>query len=235
MPETSLAFSSPGGRTRPHHERRHPLGFAGADDRARRLLDRESRSWLERLHGTEPMRGWAIAELHERLRREAAFHVRRRVGGLSGFPRSDIDDIATQAAGDALVVLLRKLDEYRGDSQFWTWARRFAQLEAPVSIRRRLGHDHAAIPRDPEQAELVADPGCSLQDRAEIGELLRGVSDCILTRLTTRQRTVLIAVAINGVPADTLAAELQSTPGAIYKSLHDARAKLRLEMPQPPH
>ena len=106
-----------------------------------RQLDAESRAWWERLHGMEPTRGWAIAELYERLRREAAFHIRHRVGGLSEFPRSDIDDLATQAAGDALVVLLRKLEDYRGDSQFWTWARRFAALEAPVSIRRRLGHD----------------------------------------------------------------------------------------------
>src|SRR4051794_37204784 len=77
----------------------------------RRVLDAESQSWWERLHASEPIRGWAIAELHERLRREAGFHVRRRVVNLAAFPRSDIDDLATEAAGDALIVLLRKLED----------------------------------------------------------------------------------------------------------------------------
>lgn len=193
-----------------------------------RRLDAESRAWWERLHATEPIRGWAIAELYERLRREAAFHIRHRVGGLSEFPRSDIDDLATQAAGDALVVLLRKLEDFRGDSQFWTWARKFAALEAPVSIRRRLGHDRVGISRHPEHACDVADPAGSAHDRAEFGELLHSVSEVIINQLTARQRTVLTAIAINGVSTATLADELDTTPGAIYKSLHDARAKIRL-------
>ena len=87
----------------------------------------------------KPARGQAIAELHERLRREAAFHIRLRIRSRPDFPRSDIDDLAVQAADDALIALLRKLDDFRGDSQFWTWARRFVALEAPVGIRRRLG------------------------------------------------------------------------------------------------
>lgn len=196
-------------------------------------LDGESRAWLERLHASQPIRGWAIAELHDRLRREAAFHIRRRVRGSTRFPNSDIEDLATQAASDALLVLLRKLDDFRGESQFWTWARRFAQLEAPVSIRRRLGHEPAGIAEDPEQMEMVVDPGCSVEDLAEIRELLHQVSDGILGQLTTRQRTVLVAVAINGVPTEPLAAELLVTPGAIYKMLHDARASLKRHVSQP--
>jgi hypothetical protein len=120
---------------------------------------------VRRLHAAEPVRGWAIAELYDRLRREAAFHIRLRVTNLPAFPRSDIDDLATQAAGDALVVLLRKLDEYRGDSQFWSWARRFAALEAPMSIRRRVGHDRVGISSHPELACDVADPGRSAHER----------------------------------------------------------------------
>ncbi|MGZ4249093.1 MAG: hypothetical protein ACXVUE_12410, partial [Solirubrobacteraceae bacterium] len=106
-----------------------------------RRLDAESRAWWVRLHGREPERDRAIAELHERLRREAWFHIRLRTRGMSEFPRSDLDDLAVQAASDALLAVLRKLEHYRGDSQFWTWAKRFAQLEAPVSIRRRMGRD----------------------------------------------------------------------------------------------
>ena len=170
------------------------------------------------------MRDCAIAELHERLRREAWFHIRLRTRGMAEFPGSDVDDLAVMAADDALLAVLRKLDDYRGESQFWTWARRFAQLEAPVSIRRRLGRDRLAS--DPERVLACPDPGCSPEERAEIQELLREVSDLIVGRLTRHQRTVLIAIAIDGVSPATLAIELDTTPGAIYKTLHDARRKL---------
>jgi RNA polymerase sigma-70 factor (ECF subfamily) len=203
-----------------------PQASAGAVP-ARRL-DPESRAWWVRLHGAEPVRDCAIAELHERLRREAWFHIRLRTRAMPEFPRSDLDDLAVQASDDALLAVLRKLDDYRGESQFWTWARRFAQLEAPVSIRRRLGHDHLA--NDPERAFALPDPGSSLQERAEVQELLRKVSDLIVGRLTTRQRAVLIAIAIDGVSPATLAVELETTPGAIYKTLHDARRKLTAQL-----
>jgi RNA polymerase sigma-70 factor (ECF subfamily) len=194
-----------------------------------RRLDAESRDWWARLHSTEPVRERAIAELHERLRREAWFHLRLRARRLTHFPKSDLDDLAVQAADDALLAVLRKLDDYRGESQFWTWARRFAQLEAPVSIRRRLGPDHLA--NDPEHTFALPDPRCSPPECAEVQELLREVSGLIAGRLTTRQRAVLIAIAINGVSAATLAIELNTTPGAIYKALHDARRKLTAQLP----
>jgi RNA polymerase sigma-70 factor, ECF subfamily len=187
-------------------------------------LDAESRAWLVRLRGAEPVRDRAMAELHERLRREAWFHIRLRVRWMSEFPRSDLDDLAVQAADDALLAILRKLDHYRGESQFWTWARRFAQLEAAVSIRRRLGHD--SLGNDPERAFELPDPGCSPEECAEVKEVLRKVGDLIVGRLTTRQRAVLIAITIDGASPAALAIELDTTPGAIYKTLHDARRKL---------
>ena len=147
-----------------------------------RRLDAVSRAWWVRLHETGPVRDCAIVELHECLRREAWFHIRLRTRGMSEFPGSDLDDLAVMAADDALLAVLRKLEDYRGESQFWTWARRFAQLEAPVSIRRRMGHDH--VTSDPEQAFAIPDPGCSLQERVEIQELLREVSDLIVDKLT---------------------------------------------------
>jgi RNA polymerase sigma-70 factor (ECF subfamily) len=197
---------------------------------APRLLDVESRSWVDRLVAAEPARGQAIAELHERLRREAAFHIRRRIRNRPDFPRSDIDDLAVQAADDALIALLRKLDDFRGDSQFLTWARRFAALEAPVSIRRRLGHDRVGISKDPDRALLVADPGPSVHDRAEARELLKSVCDLMVDQLTARQRTVLTRVALDGESTTTVAGELQMSRSAIYKSLHDARVKLRTHL-----
>jgi RNA polymerase sigma-70 factor, ECF subfamily len=193
-----------------------------------RLPDAGSRAWWVRLHGAESERQRAIVELHERLRREAWFHIRLRTRVMAEFPGSDVDDLALMAADDALLAVLRKLDDYRGESQFWTWARRFAQLEAPVSIRRRLGRDRLAS--DPECVFACPDPGCSPEERAEIQELLREVSDLIVDRLTRHQRAVLIAIAVDGVSPAVLANELDTTPGAIYKTLHDARRKLTAQL-----
>jgi RNA polymerase sigma-70 factor, ECF subfamily len=197
-----------------------------------RKLDAESLSWWSRLHSVDAVRRCAVEELHERLRREARFHIRRRAACMSDFPRSDLDDLAVQAADDALMVLLRKLDDYRGDSQFWTWARRFAELEAPVSIRRRMARERR-VSGDPEHALMrVAAPGGSVEDRVEVREVLRSLGDLMATALTTRQRIVVLAIAVNGVSASTLASELNTTPGAIYKTLHDARLKLRTQLGQ---
>ncbi|HEY7791185.1 MAG TPA: sigma-70 family RNA polymerase sigma factor [Vicinamibacterales bacterium] len=193
-----------------------------------RRLDAESRAWWDRLHDAELVRDRAIAELHERLRREAWFHIRLRTRWMPDFPASDLDDLAVQAADDALLAVLRKLEDYRGESQFWTWARRFAQLEAPVSVRRRLGRDHLA--NDPESIFVCPDVRCSPEERAEIQELLREVSDLIVGRLTRHQRTVLIAIAVDGVSPAALAIELDTTPGAVYKTLHDARRKLAAQL-----
>jgi RNA polymerase sigma-70 factor (ECF subfamily) len=227
MARATIAQSAPAGSDTTQVPPEWPLRVSGGAVPSRPELDGESLWWWQQLHGTAPQRRDAIALLHERLRREAAFHIRLRVRALSAFPRSDIDDLAVEAADDALMALLRKLDNYRGDSQFWTWARRFAALEAPVSIRRRIGRDHVGIARDPDVLLNVADRGPSVTDQVELRERLQTVTAAIIGSLTARQRKVMVAVTINGVAPKALAAELSTTPGAIYKTLHDARRTLR--------
>ena len=68
------------------------------------------------------------------------------------------------------------------------------------------------------------------EDEAEQSELLRAIRDGIATALTPHQRTVLVALALNDVPIDVLAERLQTTRGALYKTLHDARRRLRREL-----
>lgn len=97
-----------------------------------------------------------------------------------------------------------------------------------MSIRRRLQHDRLAD--DPEDLLAAADPGCSPQELIETREQLRELGELISSRLTPNQRTVLVAVALDGVPAARLAAELHTTRGAVYKTLHDARRKLAAQV-----
>ena len=53
------------------------------------------------------------------------------------------------------------------------------------------------------------------------------VQQAISEILTPHQRRVLVALTLNGVPVDVLAERLHTTRGALYKTLHVARRKLR--------
>jgi len=190
-------------------------------------LDPESRAWLGQLRAAAPVREMAIGRLHALLLREARHEVRRRTGPLAHPSGRDLDDLAMQAADDAVVAILAKLDQFRGDALFTTWARRFAVLEVPGKIRRRLGHTRET-PTDsdhwPDRAGHQ-DP----QELSEASELARTLGRLIAHELTAHQREVLIALTIDEVGAKSLADRLHSTPGAVYKTLHDARRKLRQE------
>jgi RNA polymerase sigma-70 factor (ECF subfamily) len=183
-------------------------------------LDPESRDWLARLCATGSERDRAIAELHDLLLRAARFEVRRRA------PAADADDLAHQSADDALVAVLAKLGDFRGASRFTTWAYKFALLEAGVRTRRRLWQERQ-VPIETERWELLADCSAGPGEDAETAELLRAVRLAIEDELTPHQREVLVAITLNDVPIDVLTEQLDSTRGAVYKTLHDARQKLR--------
>jgi RNA polymerase sigma-70 factor (ECF subfamily) len=134
-----------------------------------------------------------------------------------------------QAADDALTAVLAKLDSFRGASRFTTWAYKFALLEAGVKLRRRAWQGREVL-LAPESWPGFADDRASAHERVERDELLRALKAAIQNGLTPRQRDVFVALALNEVPIDVLAERLDTTRGALYKTLHDARRKLRLEL-----
>jgi len=176
-----------------------------------------------------PTRDDAVAALHALLLRAARFEVNRRRAALAHVRGEEFEDIAMQAADDALVAVLSKLDEYRGESRFTTWAYKFALLEAAVRMRRRAWQ-HRELPLAPEGWDPFVDLRSSPQADVERGELFAEIKRGIDERLTERQREVLVAVALNGVPIDVMAERLGTTRGALYKTLHDARRKLRAHL-----
>lgn len=192
----------------------------------RRELDPETREWLSALRSEGSAHDVAVERLYELLLRAARFEANRRAASIAFVDRSEIDQIVSDSAGDALVSVLARLDDFRGFSKFTTWAYKFAILETAVKLRRRAWRDRE-IPRAPESWELVQDLRQAPEHDAEQSELLAALGHAIETVLTPRQRKVLVAVAVNGVPIDVLAERLESTRGALYKTLHDARRKLR--------
>jgi len=189
-------------------------------------LDPESRRWLSELRSEGAAHEAAVARLHALLLRAARFEVARRRPAHPHLRGNELDDIALEAADDALVSVLKRLDDFRGASRFTTWVYKFALLEAAVKLRRRAWQGRE-LPLEPETWSLFAGGGLAPDEEAEQSALLAAVQDGIATVLTPHQREVLVALALNGVPIDVLAERRGSNRGALYKTLHDARQKLR--------
>jgi RNA polymerase sigma-70 factor, ECF subfamily len=200
-----------------HHPPSPALGLAGRS---------ESFDWVMALTESAADREEVIADLYALLLRGARFELARRHASLGHIGRSEEADLATQAADDALVAILAKLDTFRGASRFTTWAYKFALLEAGVKARRRTWHGRE-VSLDDEAWATIADAGSSAHDVLEHAELMRAIRDAMSTSLTSRQREVFSALALNSVPIDVLAERLSTTRGALYTALHGARRQLR--------
>lgn len=193
--------------------------------------DRER--WLEPLAATGTRHVDAVRALHELLVRAATYEVRRRAAsmGLSG--SSDLEDLAMQAADDALVAILARLDSFEGRSAFTTWAYKFAIHTAGVAVRR-LAWRGRDIPSSGEAldrfASRVQAPDEAAEQRERLERLFAAIQD-----ITPRQREVVLALCISEVPIDVLADRLGSSRGAIYKTLHDARRALRARVGEGGH
>jgi RNA polymerase sigma-70 factor, ECF subfamily len=192
-------------------------------------LDPESRGWLDGLRAVGAEHDATVARLHALLLRGARFEVARRRPTLPHLRGNELEEIALEAADDALMSVLARLDDFRGASRFTTWAYKFALLEAAVKLRKRAWQGRE-VPLEPESWGLFASAGLGPEAELEQSELLRTLQGGIADSLTQHQRRVLVALALNGVPIDVLADRLGTTRGALYKTLHDARGKLRAHL-----
>jgi RNA polymerase sigma-70 factor (ECF subfamily) len=192
-------------------------------------LDPESREWLRCLRAEGATRDDAVARLHALLLRAALFEVARRRPTLPNLRGNELEDIATEAADDALMSVLRRLDDFRGASRFTTWVYKFALYEAAVKLRKRSWQGRE-VPLEPESWSIFSSAGLEPDAELEQSELLVTLQRAIAEVLTPHQRRVLVALALNGIPIDVLAERLSTTRGALYKTLHDARRKLRTHL-----
>jgi RNA polymerase sigma-70 factor (ECF subfamily) len=190
-------------------------------------LDEESAGWLRRLGGGEGSeRPTAERELHSRLVRIALSEVRRRAASTP-VTGPELDDLAHQAAGDAMVAILAKLTDFRGESRFMTWAYRFVILEVSAKLGRHywrdppVALDAAGWERLPDRLGL--DPEQHMAAAGILAEVRRVVDD----ELTAHQRRIFLAIVVDGIPLDALADRLQMRRNAIYKVIFDARSKIR--------
>jgi RNA polymerase sigma-70 factor (ECF subfamily) len=186
------------------------------------------REWLRPLRADGATRDEAVARLHALLLRAARFEAARR---RERFPhlRDELEEIAHEAAADALISVLARLDDFRGESRFTTWAYKFALLETAVKLRKRAWQGRE-VPLEPDTWNRLPSGGLAPAEQVEQSELLTTLQTAIGEVLTPHQRRVFVALALNAVPIDVLADRLDTTRGALYKTLHDARYKLRAQL-----
>jgi RNA polymerase sigma-70 factor (ECF subfamily) len=194
----------------------------------RRVHVHEELDWVAELHAGGARGDAAVARLHALLLRAARFEVGRRRAQLAQVRGEELDDVAMEAADDALMAILGKLDDFRGASRFTTWAYKFALLEAGVKLRRRAWQGREVV-LAAERWPAFADQRATAHEELEQAELLGALREA-MDQLTVHQREVFVALALNGVPIDVLSERLGTTRGALYKTLHDARRRLRREL-----
>lgn len=190
-------------------------------------MDDASAEWISALTGTGAARTAGLARLHDLLIRVAVRELRRREAS-AGFSGQELEDLAHQAADDAMVAILAKLGTFRGESRFTTWAYRFVVLEVSSKLGRHYWRQHPAEHLEPEDWDrlpdrLGADPG----EQAERAELVKAVRRAVDETLTAHQRRLFVAVVLNEVPLDALVSGLGTNRNAIYKAIFDARRKIR--------
>ncbi len=186
----------------------------------------ESARWLEDLRSTGPARELVLARLHALLLRVARSELRRREGRhpVTG---PELDDLAHQAADDALVAVTAKLGQFRGESRFTTWAYKFAVLEVSAKLGRHFWQRPAVRLEAGQWDQLPDRLGLRPDEVAEHADLLAALRRAVAEELTERQRRVFTAVVVDAVPLDALVVQLGSSRNAIYKTMFDARRKLR--------
>ena len=181
-----------------------------------RLMERTNDDWIAALQGDGPARDRALADLRPVLVRALQATVRPRVD-------RGADALVEDLAQNALVHLSARLDQFRGDARFTTWAQKVAVRLAFSELRRKRWDD---VPLDTLVAAPPEAPEPALDDALATREAVALTQRLIAEELTERQRTALTAVMM-GVPLEDLADQLGTNRNALYKLLHDARVRLR--------
>ncbi len=170
-------------------------------------VDRESAEWLRDLTGGQ--REAAQARLHAELLRIARGEVRRRAERLrvSG---PELDDLTHQAAADALLAIIAKLAQFRGDSRFATWAYKFVIFEVSTKLGRHFWRNPTVSLEAEEWDRLPHRYGFDPAQETESREFVTAVRRAVDNELTERQRRIFVAIVVNGVPLDALVVELST-------------------------
>jgi len=206
------------------------MNLVGAGDRVPPRVDlggADPQDWVEALSIPGPGQDDAMTRLHQLMVRASHHQVRRMRSMLAGVGSDRLDEIANQAADEAMMAVLTKLPTFEGRSRFTTWAYKFAILQSATEVRKLAWLNREVELNDRTQ---IVERGPSPASYVEAADLASAVSLAIDAALTPHQRQITIALLVDGVPIDVLAQRLGTNRNALYKTVHDARTRLRAHL-----
>jgi RNA polymerase sigma-70 factor, ECF subfamily len=195
---------------------------------------RSNEEWLHDLKETGEAQEQAIDDLQNILLRAVLYLFNRNAGDLTGLANDEVSNLAEDCAQEALIAILNHLSDFRGDSKFTTWAYKFAVnigLTASRHVRwKDVSLDQLSSDEEGAFSEWVLrDKSSALAPdlSALQGEVRQVIWDVMEQDLTDKQRRILLLMVFHEVPMDEVVQQLGTNRNAIYKSLHDARRKLK--------
>lgn len=186
----------------------------------------ENAQWVHDLTSEGVEYDEAVTKLY-RVLVKIGYTEARRKGARLQLTGPELDDIAHQAAADATLTICRRVRTFRGDCRFTTWAYRFVAFDVSSKVNRHFWQRANLSIEDHEWAVLATDLADAPETRAESRDLIEAVKRVFRDDLTDRQQRAFEAIAVRGVPIRQVAEDLGSNPNAIYKTMFDARQKLR--------
>jgi RNA polymerase sigma-70 factor, ECF subfamily len=194
--------------------------------------NRTNEEWLADLRAEKQIQAEAIEDLRQRLKRSIRYYLGQDRSDLRDLPTQELEQMADDLAQDATLRVMDNIANFRGESQFTTWANRIAIRLAISDLRRARYKDFSLdnLTADGETMPASASSSGGLpgpETTYEREDVLSRINRALDEALTERQRQALVAVAIQGVPMDIVAEQMDSNRNALYKLVHDARRKLR--------
>ena len=199
------------------------------------MRHRSNAEWMVALEGKGDEQAVALMDLRTHLLRAALFTLQRALHYVGHLPSSVLGELAEDCAQEALMAILPRLHDFRGESLFTTWAYAFAVNTALVAARRerwasvpldRILEGSAPFPSPARDEGGPPDP----ERRTLQAEMMAAIRDAIEQHLTLKQQQVLRALVFEEVPLDEIVRRWGSNRNAVYKLLHDARRKLKAHL-----
>ena len=187
------------------------------------MVKRTNEQWLRDLRGKD--KDEAIEDLRKTLKRGLIYALSSRID-------TDLEAQVEDFVQDAILRILDKLDTFRGESKFTTWAQKIAVRVAFTEMRRKRWEDISIQDLMPEDSGdftplVLADPSPDPEKRATQASLLDLIDHILREDLTDLQRNALLAILHGGMPLEEVAKRMDTNRNALYKLLHDARKQMR--------
>lgn len=192
-------------------------------------MQRENQDWLTDLNASGEQREAALADLHGILLRILPNAISRYLEPTSSHFDAFLEDVAQET----LLRVLDRIDTFQGRSKFTTWVYKIAINVALSELRLRkwteVSLDGLNEGREPDQMPSEAFESSAPQPETfvERKDAIALVTRIMDEELTPRQRAVMEAVHLQGVPMDVVAQRTNSNRNAVYKMMHDARLRLK--------